>query len=202
MNQNRARDNELQRAIDEITRKAAPTPVGVPMDEPKPMAPVPPVPPVQPVPPKAEAKPVPPVPPVPPVQPVSPMPKPTNVPVPPSVSSIVAGAQPTRKPVEGPKPMQPGKQDQPVRAEMKKPEVMNGAETQRVKEAALKELFPIMDRLELTPEKKFALYRSMMEVMHDKAILKPAHEAAKEIKDDKKRADALLYLIETIEKFN
>ena len=59
-----------------------------------------------------------------------------------------------------------------------------------------------MNRVELKPEKQFELYRDMLEVMKDKEILKPAHEAAKEIKDEKARADALIYLIETIEKMD
>ena len=222
MNQNRARDNELQRAIDEITRKAAPVPgTGMPAVEPKPANGT--VPPVPPVPPVAEPKPpVPPMPPmggVKPAEPVKPVEsakpeakvgnslppvKPVSAPVPPSVSSIVAGAQP-KKPVEAAKPLVERRDDQrdrDSRSEMKRPLGQSNADVQSIKEAALKELFPIMNRIELKPEKRFELYCEMMEVMKDKAILKPAHEAAKEIKDEKARADALIYLIETIEKLN
>ena len=222
MNQNRARDNELQRAIDEITRKAAPTPgAGMPVAEPKPVNGA--VPPVPPVPPVAEPKPpVPPMPPmggVKPAEPVKPVEpakpevkagnslppvKPVSAPVPPSVSSIVAGAQPSKKPVEPVKPVErrDDQRDRDNRPEMKRPLGQSNAEVQSIKEAALKELFPIMSRVELKPEKRFELYCEMMEVMKDKAILKPAHEAAKEIKDEKARADALVCLIETIEKLN
>lgn len=222
MNQNRARDNELQRAIDEITRKAAPVPgAGMPAAEPKPANGA--VPPVPPVPPVAEPKPpVPPMPPmggVKPAEPVKPVEpakpeakagnslppvKPMNAPVPPSVSSIVAGAQP-KKPVETVKPLVERRDDQrdrDNRPEMKRPLGQSNADVQSIKEAALKELFPIMNRIELKPEKRFELYCEMMEVMKDKAILKPAHEAAKEIKDEKARADALVCLIETIEKLD
>ena len=216
MNQNRARDNELQRAIDEITRKAAPVPgAGMPAAEPKPANGA--VPPVPPVPPVAEPKPsVPPMPPmggVKPAEPVKPeakagnsLPpaKPVSAPVPPSVSSIVAGAQPSKKPVEQVKPVErrDDQRDRDNRPEMKRPLGQSNADVQSIKEAALKELFPIMNRIELKPEKRFELYCEMMEVMKDKAILKPAHEAAKEIKDEKARADALIYLIETIEKLD
>ena len=225
MNQNRARDNELQRAIDEITRKAAPAPgAGMPAAEPKPAnGAVPPMPPVPPVPPVAEPKPpVPPMPPmggVKPAEPVKPVEsakpevkadnslppaKPVSAPVPPSVSSIVAGAQPSKKPVEQVKPVErrDDQRDRDNRPEMKRPLGQSNADVQSIKEAALKELFPIMNRIELKPEKRFELYCEMMEVMKDKAILKPAHEAAKEIKDEKARADALIYLIETIEKLD
>ena len=222
MHQNRARDNELQRAIDEITRKAAPAPgAGMPVVEPKPANGA--VPPVPPIPPVAEPKPpVPPMPPmggVKPAEPVKPVEpakpeakagnslppvKPVSAPVPPSVSSIVAGAQPSKKPVEAVKPVErrDDQRDRDNRPEMKRPLGQNNAEVQSIKEAALKELFPIMNRIELKPEKRFELYCEMMEVMKDKAILKPAHEAAKEIKDEKARADALIYLIETIEKLD
>lgn len=222
MNQNRARDNELQRAIDEITRKAAPAPgAGMPVAEPKPANGA--VPPVPPVPPVAEPKPpVPPMPPmggVKPAEPVKPVEpakpeakagnslppvKPVSAPVPPSVSSIVAGAQPSKKPVEAGKSVErrDDQRDWDNRSEMKRPLGQSNAEVQSIKEAALKELFPIMSRVELKPEKRFELYCEMMEVMKDKTILKPAHEAAKEIKDEKARADALVCLIETIEKLD
>ena len=216
MNQNRARDNELQRAIDEITRKAAPVPgTGMPAVEPKPANGT--VPPVPPVPPVAEPKPpVPPMPPmggVKPAEPAKPVEsakpeaevgnslppvKPVSAPVPPSVSSIVAGAQPKKPLVE----RRDDQRDRDNRPEMKRPLGQSNADVQSIKEAALKELFPIMNRIELKPEKRFELYCEMMEVMKDKAILKPAHEAAKEIKDEKARADALIYLIETIEKLD
>lgn len=217
MNQNRARDNELQRAIDEITRKAAPAPgAGMPVAEPKlANGAVPPVagpkPPVPPMPPMGGVKPAEPVKPVEPAKPEAkagnslPPVKPVSAPVPPSVSSIVAGAQPSKKPVEQVKPLVERRDDQrdrDNRPEMKRPLGQSNAEVQSIKEAALKELFPIMNRIELKPEKRFELYCEMMEVMKDKAILKPAHEAAKEIKDEKARADALIYLIETIEKLD
>ena len=130
--------------------------------------------------------------------------KPVSAPVPPSVSSIVAGAQPSKKPVEQIKPVErrDDHRDRDSRPEMKRPLGQSNADVQSIKEAALKELFPIMSRVELKPEKRFELYCEMMEVMKDKAILKPAHEAAKEIKDEKARADALVCLIETIEKLD
>lgn len=222
MNQNRARDNELQRAIDEITRKAAPVPgAGMPAAEPKPangaVPPVPPVPlaaepkpPVPPMPPMGGVKPAEPVKPVEPAKPEAkagnslPPVKPVSASVPPSVSSIVAGAQPSKKPVEQAKPVdrRDDQRDRDNRPEMKRPLGQSNADVQSIKEAALKELFPIMNRIELKPEKRFELYCEMMEVMKDKAILKPAHEAAKEIKDEKARADALVCLIETIEKLD
>ena len=236
MNQNRARDNELQRAIDEITRKAAPANGGVMSGagaNPAPMTgaastasttgaagamgagPKPVVPPVPPIPVAPAAAPA-----VPaamkPVAPAAVKPemksamKPEarekvapvkSAPVPPSISSIVANAQPMRKPMkDGERKAEMRENGRPMEGAMNREKNRGGAETASVKEAALKELFPIMDRIEVSPEKRFELYREIMEVMKDKVVVKPAYEAAKAIKNDKARADALLYVIEQIEK--
>ena len=233
MNQNRARDNELQRAIDEITRKAAPANGGAMSGagaNPASMAgaastvgaagamgagPKPVVPPVPPIPAAPAASPAPVAPaamkPEAPVKPemklgmkpearekVAPV---KSAPVPPSISSIVANAQPMRKPMkDGERKAEMRGNGRPMEGAMNREKNRGGAETASVKEAALKELFPIMDRIEVSPEKRFELYREIMEVMKDKVVVKPAYEAAKAIKNDKARADALLYVIEQIEK--
>lgn len=77
-----------------------------------------------------------------------------------------------------------------------------GADISKVKEAALKELFPIMDRVEVEPEKRFLLYQEMLTTMRDKAVIAPAYEAARQIRDDKVRADSLLYLINSIDEMS
>ncbi len=77
-----------------------------------------------------------------------------------------------------------------------------GADISKVKEAALKELFPIMDRVEVEPEKRFLLYQEMLNTMRDKAVIAPAYEAARQIRDDKVRADSLLYLINSIDEMS
>jgi len=77
-----------------------------------------------------------------------------------------------------------------------------GADISKVKEAALKELFPIMDRVEVDPEKRFLLYQEMLTSMRDKAVIAPAYEAARQIRDDKVRADSLLYLINSIDEMS
>lgn len=78
----------------------------------------------------------------------------------------------------------------------------SGSDISKVKEAALKELFPIMDRVEVDPEKRFMLYQEMLNTMRDKAVIAPAYEAARQIRDDKVRADSLLYLINSIDEMS
>lgn len=159
MNQNRNKDNDLQRAIDEITQKGganagapkpavpAPAPMGAPMPQP-----------AQP----AAMK-----------MPQSPAPQMSGMP---AMSGMAAGGF--------------GRS------------MGYGSDISKVKEAALKELFPIMDRVEVDPEKRFMLFQEMLTTMRDKAVIAPAYEAARQIRDDKIRADALLYLINSIDEMS
>ena len=162
MNQNRNKDNDLQRAIDEITQKSG----------------------------SAGA------------------PKPSNAPAP-----APAGQPPMMPPVGQPGAM---RMPQPQAPQMAMPAGMPpmggagfgrsmggyGSDISKVKEAALKELFPIMDRVEVDPEKRFMLYQEMLNTMRDKAVIAPAYEAARQIRDDKVRADSLLYLINSIDEMS
>lgn len=158
MNQNRNKDNDLQRAIDEITQKgganagapkpaaAAPAPMGAPMPQP--------------------------------AQPAMKMPQ---------------AAPQMGMPAAMPSMSAPGGFGRPMGY---------SSDISKVKEAALKELFPIMDRVEVDPEKRFMLFQEMLTTMRDKAVIAPAYEAARQIRDDKIRADALLYLINSIDEMS
>ncbi len=150
MNQNRNKDNDLQRAIDEITQKG-----GANGGAPKPAAPAP------------MSQPA--------AQPAMKMPTPAPQMSMPAMPSMSTGYS---------RPMG------------------YGADISKVKEAALKELFPIMDRVEVEPEKRFLLYQEMLTTMRDKAVIAPAYEAARQIRDDKVRADSLLYLINSIDEMS
>ena len=70
----------------------------------------------------------------------------------------------------------------------------------QVKEAALRDLIPILDRLNMSASQKFNTYRNIFEELKDYTVLDPAYKAASEITDDTERAEALLYLIEAIDK--
>ena len=157
MNQNRNKDNDLQRAIDEITQKGAASSA-----------------------PKAAA----------------PAPAPVSAPMPPSQP-----AQPAMKMPSAPAP-QMGMPSLPPMGGYGRSMGGYGSDISKVKEAALKELFPIMDRVEVDPEKRFMLYQEMLNTMRDKAVIAPAYEAARQIRDDKVRADSLLYLINSIDEMS
>lgn len=157
MNQNRNKDNDLQRAIDEITQK------GGANGGAKPAAAQPPVgqPPVNMMPP----------------------------------AGMPGGAM---KLPQSPAPQM----GMPSMSSTFSRPMGYGSDISKVKEAALKELFPIMDRVEVEPEKRFLLYQEMLSTMRDKAVIAPAYEAARQIRDDKVRADSLLYLINSIDEMS
>ena len=70
----------------------------------------------------------------------------------------------------------------------------------QVKEAALRDLVPLLDHLNMNPSQKFNIYRNIFEDLRDYTILEPAYRAATEIPNDQERAEALLYLVESIDK--
>lgn len=154
---NQRKDNDLQRAIDEITQKGG-------ANAPKPAQPAPQMPAPQPAAAAGTMK-----------LPTAPAPAPAAAPQMAMPSMPMGGFG---------RPMG------------------YGSDISKVKEAALKELFPIMDRVEVEPEKRFLLYQEMLNTMRDKAVIAPAYEAARQIRDDKVRADSLLYLINSIDEMS
>lgn len=71
-----------------------------------------------------------------------------------------------------------------------------------IKKEALGELRPLVDKLNVSPEEKFDTYLLLIRSTDDKTLIAPAHEAAKAIKDEAKRADALLNIIKEIDYLN
>lgn len=68
-----------------------------------------------------------------------------------------------------------------------------------VKSEALQELRPLVDKLNLEPSEKFDTYLLLIRSTDDKSLIAPAHEAAKLIPDETKRAEALLDIIKEID---
>ena len=69
----------------------------------------------------------------------------------------------------------------------------------RVKINALNEIRPILETVDILPEKKFTIYKDIIELTDDKACIEPAYNAARQIAEEKERAEALLYIIEIID---
>jgi hypothetical protein len=110
-------------------------------------------------------------------------------------------AQPTAAPVAPPEPVVP---PTPVAAfdteTYVKPAVAPAiGEFDEIKKDALSELRPLVDKLDLDPDEKFDTYLLLIRSTDDKSLIAPAHEAAKNIPDETKRAKALLDIIKEID---
>lgn len=68
-----------------------------------------------------------------------------------------------------------------------------------IKQEALGELRPLVDKLDVSPEEKFDTYLLLLRSTDDHALIAPAHEAARMISDEARRAQALLDIIKEID---
>lgn len=74
-------------------------------------------------------------------------------------------------------------------------------ELESLKKDALEELRPLVDKLDLPPEEKFDTLLLIIRSTDDQTLLAAAHEAAKLIENETKRAQALLDVIKEIDFF-
>lgn len=72
-------------------------------------------------------------------------------------------------------------------------------ELESIKKDALSELRPLVDKLNVSAEEKFDTYLLLLRSTDDKALIAPAHDAAKNITDEARRAQALLDIIKEID---
>ena len=109
---------------------------------------------------------------------------------------------PAPAPAPAPEPIMPAFEPAPtpVMPAFEPAPVAQGLDTRQVKQAALRDLIPLVDHLNMNPSQKFNFYRNIFDDLHDYTVLEPAYLAAKEIADDTERAEALLYLVESIDK--
>ncbi|HET6746661.1 MAG TPA: hypothetical protein VFH06_00970 [Candidatus Saccharimonadales bacterium] len=68
-----------------------------------------------------------------------------------------------------------------------------------IKQDALSELRPLVDKLNVAPEEKFDTYLLLIRSTDDQSLIGPAHEAARAITDEARRAQALLDIIKEID---
>ena len=183
MNQNTSVDNDLQKAIDDITKTTnsdplfsdpvagpAPAPVGpFPVSTPAPMP--------TPRPTPRPSRPAP-----------APMPKP------------VEPAEPVSAPVEDIEP-EPASREEDFEPAAATPFVEKDNLTiDQVEEAALRELAPILPKLDVSAEEKYDIYQNVIDDYHDTSVLGSAYHAATEIRNEHDRGEALLHLYKTIKK--
>ena len=70
-----------------------------------------------------------------------------------------------------------------------------------IKQDALHELSPLVDHLDQSPEEKFRTTMMMIQASDDHSLIRPAYDAAKQIPDEKARAQALLDIVNEINYF-
>ena len=70
-----------------------------------------------------------------------------------------------------------------------------------IKRSALEELSPLIDKLDQTPEEKTMTLLMMIQATDDQSLIGSVFNAAKDIKDDKKRAQAMLDIVNEINYF-
>ena len=201
MDQNQTVDNDLQKAIDNITNTTNidpvfSDPVAAPSSVPEgdtgeldePVGPFP-EPKVEMVPPAPE--------PIAPFEPID-IPElnvPEEAPAPAPEPTPVATPEPvTPEPTPVPAPAAP----EPVATPSTTPAA--NLNTRQIKEAALRDLIPLLDHTNMTPSQKFNICRNIFEDLRDYTVLEQAYRAASEIADETERAEALLYLVESIDK--
>ena len=68
-----------------------------------------------------------------------------------------------------------------------------------IKKDALSELRPLVDKLDVSPEEKFDTYLLLLRSTDDQTLIAPAHESARLIADEARRAQALLDIIKEID---
>ncbi len=70
----------------------------------------------------------------------------------------------------------------------------------KVKSMALSDLRPILEKVDIAPDKKFMIYKDIIELTEDKACIEPAYNSARLIEDEKTKGEALVYIVECIDK--
>jgi hypothetical protein len=70
-----------------------------------------------------------------------------------------------------------------------------------IKQSALQELTPLVGQLEQSAEEKFRTTMMMIQATDDHSLVRAAYEAAKQITDEKARAQALLDVVNEINYF-
>ena len=191
MNQNTSVDNDLQKAIDDITNTTNidpvfSDPVAAPSSVPEgdtgelgePVGPFP-----EPV--VATVEPAP--------EPIAPL-EAMNIP---EFNAAPVPPMPENIPTE---PVMPPAMPEPVIETPELEALPQSLNTSEIKKAALRDLVPLLDRLNMNSSEKFNIYRDIFDDLKDYTVLDPAYRAAREIPDETERANALLYLVKSIDK--
>lgn len=123
------------------------------------------------------------------------MPEPVAAPSENDAAAQPESAAPTTPEVSQPEPAveaSPAAPSQPMGAP-------DAGDLTSIKNDALQELRPLVDKLDVSPEEKFDTYLLLLRSTDDRTLISPAHDAAKSITDEARRAQALLDIIKEID---
>lgn len=208
MNPNPTVDNDLQKAIDDITNTTNQDPVfadpvAAPSSVPEgdtgelsePIGPFPEE--------KAKVEMVAPAPePIAPLESVANIPEleipplePTSTPAPDSIIPPAPVPEPTKE--EMLPEMSPELTTEVPLPDLAPAGVSGQSNVRQIRSAALRDLAPLLDRVNMPPVQKFNICCEIFEESKDYAALESAYKAAREIPDEKERADALVYIVES-----
>ena len=76
-----------------------------------------------------------------------------------------------------------------------------GLDLDAIKGRALQDLRPLVEKLTVSNEEKFDIYLLFLRSSDDNTLIEPAYNAARNIEDETKRANALLDVIKEIDYF-
>lgn len=97
--------------------------------------------------------------------------------------------------IETPAPETPA----PEESTPEEPVITETLSIKEIKKAALRDLVPVLGKIKVNSAQKFNIYRDIFEELNDYSVLDPAYQAAREITDEDERAQALLSLVEAID---
>ena len=106
------------------------------------------------------------------------------------------------EPVEPVKPEMKQPEEPEELAELKpelKPEVSADNEMSDVKEKALRDLMPLINKMNINSDQKVKILFDGMEILGDKSIADELYEAISQISDDNAKGEALLKLVEKLD---
>ena len=103
--------------------------------------------------------------------------------------------EPAKQPIDLGVPPVPTVEEAPASAPA---DAAAGLNMSQLKNAALRDLLPLLDKLALTASEKFDIYCDVFEELHDYAVLEPAYMCARDIEDENARGEALLYIVNSI----
>lgn len=94
----------------------------------------------------------------------------------------------------------PAETSSDIASEPSAEQILSGdSDLAQIRENVLKDLIPLMDKVQSDPESKFEIYKEAMDTLHDKGLVSGAYKEASQITDENKKAESLIELMKAID---